>query len=152
MEKIGLKYGVLTAVGLVVYFLLMRVLGLVHIIELRFFNGVIMAIGVVLAIKAYKVQMAGKLTYFKGLGAGILTAAVSTTLFAAFMLVYIKIGGEALVEMLSADQYFGERVVSTPGVVVFTVLMLEGIISGFMIAFIAMQYFKQNEHKVPGAP
>ncbi|RIJ41817.1 DUF4199 domain-containing protein [Pontibacter oryzae] len=152
MEKIGLKYGLLTAIGLIVYFLLMRVLGLVHIIELRFFNGVIMAVGVVLAIKAYKNQVANKIGYFKGLGTGIVTAVVSTTIFSVFMVSYVKIGGTALIEMLSAEQYFGERIVATPGVVIFTVLMLEGVISGFMIAFIAMQYFKQREHKVPGAP
>lgn len=152
MEKIGLKYGLLTAGGLVAYFLLMKLVGLVHIIELRFLNGIIMAIGVSMAIRAYKYKVHGKIGYFSGLGVGTLTAIVATTLFAALMLLYIKVAGESLVEVLSAERYFGDRVQSTPGVVVFSVLMLEGVISGVMIAFIAMQYFKQKDHKVPGSP
>ncbi|WP_299761856.1 DUF4199 domain-containing protein [uncultured Pontibacter sp.] len=152
MEKIGLKYGLLTAAALIGYFLLMKVLGLVHIIELRFLNGVIMAVGVVLAIKGYKQLKEGRISYFKGIGTGLITSVVGTVIFAAFMVIYVKTAGEDMVEMLSAERYFGERVESTPGVVIFSVLLLEGVISGFMIAFIAMQWFKQRQHKVPGAP
>ncbi|WP_266205221.1 DUF4199 domain-containing protein [Pontibacter kalidii] len=152
MEKIGLKYGLLTAAALIVYFFLMQLLGLVHIIELRFLNGLIMAAGVVLAIRAYKKVMEGNIPYFKGLGTGLITAVVGTVVFAAFMVVYVKTAGHSMIEMLSAERYFGERVESTPGVVIFSVLLLEGVISGFMFAFIAMQWFKQRQHKVPGAP
>ena len=152
MEKIGLKYGLLTAAALIAYFFLMRLVGLVHIIELRFLNGLIMAVGVVLAIRAYKKIVDGNISYFKGLGTGLITAVVGTTIFAATMVVYIKVGGKELIEVLAADNLFGDRVASTPGVVIFSVLMLEGVISGFMIAFIAMQWFKQKDHKVPGAP
>ncbi|MDX5418178.1 MAG: DUF4199 domain-containing protein [Hymenobacteraceae bacterium] len=152
MEKVGLKYGLFTAIGLIVYFFLMKLLGLVHIVELRFLNGLLMAIGVTLAIRAYKISVHGNIGYFRGLGTGAITAVVATVLFASFMLIYIKVGGEEMVEMLTADQYFGERIQATPGVVIFSVLMLEGLISGFMIAFIAMQYFKRREHKVPGSP
>jgi hypothetical protein len=144
MENIGLKYGLLTAAGLILYFFLMKLLGFVHIIELRFLNGIIMAIGIVLAIRAYKSVKGGDISYFKGLGTGLITAVVGTVLFAAFMVVYAKVAGEQLIEMLSSERYFGERVESTPGVVIFSVLMLEGIISGFMISFIAMQYYKKQ--------
>ncbi|WP_299821568.1 DUF4199 domain-containing protein [uncultured Pontibacter sp.] len=152
MEKLGLKYGLLTAAGLIGYFLLMLLFGLTHILELRFLNGVIMAVGVTMAIRAYKIKVHGDIGYFSGFAVGALTAVVATTLFAALMLVYIKVGGESLVEVLSADRYFGERVQTTPGIVVFSVLMLEGVISGVMIAFIAMQYFKQKNNKVPNSP
>ncbi|GAB3196048.1 hypothetical protein ABID22_001703 [Pontibacter aydingkolensis] len=152
MEKIGLKYGLLTAAGLIAYFLLMRLVGLTHIVELRFLNGIIMAIGITMAIRALKIKEKGNIGYFSGIACGTITAIVGTTIFAALMLVYLKIGGQSLVEVLSADRYFGEHVQSTPGVVVFSVLMLEGVISGVLISFIAMQYFKQKDHKVPNSP
>jgi hypothetical protein len=152
MEKIGLKYGLLTAAGLVIYFVIMNLLGLVRIVELRFLNGIIMAIGVTMAIRAYKKTHHGNIGYFSGLGVGSITSIVSTTLFAAIILLYIKIGGGSLVETLSNDRYIGERIQSTPGLVVFSVLMIEGVISGVMVSFIAMQYFKQKDHKVPGSP
>ena len=149
MEKTGLKYGLLTAAGLILYFFLMKLLGLIHITELRFLNGVIMTIGVVLAIRAYKANSAGDISYLKGLGTGVITAVTGTVLFAAFMVTYISIAGNEMIEMLTAEQYFGERMEATPGIVIFSVLMLEGLISGFLISFIAMQYFKRNDYKAP---
>lgn len=145
MEKIGLKYGLLTAAGLILYFFLMKILGLIHITELRFLNGLIMAVGVVLAIRSYKALTGGNISYLKGLGTGIITAVTGTVLFAAFMVAYASIAGDAMTEMLTAERYFGERVEATPGIVIFSVLMLEGLISGFLISFIAMQYFKRDD-------
>lgn len=152
MEKIGLKYGLLTAAGLILYFFLMKLLGLIHVTELRFLNGVIMAIGVVLAIKAYKTVSAGNIGYFKGLGTGVITAIIGTVIFASFMVAYVSIAGDDMIEMLTAERYFGDRIESTPGIVIFSVLMLEGLISGFLISFIAMQYFKRDDYKSPNSP
>jgi hypothetical protein len=152
MEKIGIKYGLFTALGLVVYFLLMKLLGLSHIVELRFLNALILTLGIVFAIKNFKKMKNGNIGYFQGLGTAFLTALVATTLFASFMLLYIKAFDDNLIEVLSANNLFGERMTATPGLVIFIVLMLEGMISGFMIGFIAMQYFKRRDHKVPGSP
>jgi hypothetical protein len=152
MENIGLKYGLFTALALIGYFLLMKLLGLAHIIELRFLNGLIMATMVTLAIRAYKHSRQGDIGYFHGLGTGIITGALGTVIFATFMVVYIKAFDDALLQVLAGEQYFGERMAITPGIVVFMVLMIEGIISGFMVAFIAMQWFKRRDHKVPGSP
>ncbi|MDO6392218.1 DUF4199 domain-containing protein [Pontibacter sp. BT731] len=152
MEKIGLKYGLFTALALIGYFLLMKLVGLEHIIELRFLNGVIMAIGVTMAIRGLKKMRQGDIGYFEGLGTGIITSALATVVFAAFMVVYIKTFDNRLLSVLAGNQYFGERMAITPGVVIFMVLMLEGVISGFMVSFIAMQWFKRRDHKVPGSP
>lgn len=152
MEKVGLKYGIFTAAGLIVYFLVMALIGLEDIVELRFLNIVIMAIGVVIAIRSYKQLVDGNIRYFRGLGVGFITASVATLLFAVFMLVYIKTFDHSLLEVLTADEYFGERMMVTPGVVIFMVLVVEGLISGYFLSFIAMQYFKRRDHKVPGSP
>lgn len=152
MEKIGIKYGFLTALGLVLYFLSMKVIGLVHIVELRFLNALILTIGVVLAIKAYKNYKEGEIRYLQGLGTAYITALVATIIFASFMVVYIKAFDDKLLEVLTAEKLFGERMSVTPGLVIFMVLMMEGMISGFMIGFIAMQWFKRPDHKVPGSP
>lgn len=140
----------LTAAGLILYFFLMKLLGLIHITELRFLNGVIMAIGIILALKSYKAATGGDIRYFKGLGTGVITAVTGTVIFAAFMVAYISIAGDEMIEMLTAERYFGERVEATPGIVIFAVLMLEGLISGFLISFIAMQYFKRDDYKQTG--
>lgn len=152
MEKIGIKYGLLTALGLVLYFLLMKVVGLVHIVELRFLNAIILTTGIILAIKALKNMKQGKMKYLQGIGVAYITALVATILFASFMALYIKTFDDNLLEVLTAEDLFGERMSVTPGLVVFIVLMLEGMISGFMIGFIAMQWFKSPDHKVAGSP
>ncbi|MBD1395981.1 DUF4199 domain-containing protein [Pontibacter sp. JH31] len=152
MEKVGLKYGLFTAFGLIGYFLLMKLIGLEQIIELRFLNGLIMAIGVTLAIRAYKISKNGEIGYFHGLGTGIITAVLATVIFAVFMVVYIKAFDDSLLDVLAGEQFFGENMAITPGVVIFMVLMVEGVISGFMVSFIAMQWFKRRDHKVPGSP
>jgi hypothetical protein len=152
MENVGLKYGLFTALALILYFLLMKVLGLEQIIELRFLNGLIMAAGVTLAIRAYKKSKEGNIGYFQGLGTGIITSALATVIFAVFMVIYIKGFDNALLDVLAGEQFFGERMAITPGIVIFMVLILEGIISGFMVSFIAMQWFKRRDHKVPGSP
>ncbi|PVY40830.1 DUF4199 domain-containing protein [Pontibacter virosus] len=152
MEKIGLKYGLFTAFALIAYFLLMKLIGLEQIIELRFLNGLIMAIGVTLSIRGLKKMRQGDIGYFEGLGTGIITSALATVLFAVFMVVYIKAFDDGLLEVLAGEQFFGDRMAITPGIVIFMVLMLEGVISGFMVSFIAMQWFKRRDHKVPGSP
>ncbi|NDK55428.1 DUF4199 domain-containing protein [Pontibacter fetidus] len=152
MEKIGLKYGLLTAAGLIGYFLIMRLLGLVHILEFRFLNSVIMAIGIVLALRAFKRAKHGNIGYLSGLGAAFLTALVGTLIFSVFMLVYIKAFDDALLKVLTSNRMVGEQVANTPGLVIFMVLMMEGVISGAMIGFIAMQFFKREDHTVPNSP
>jgi len=152
MEKIGLKYGLLTAAGLILYFLLMKLLGLAHIMELRFLNGIIMTGGVVLAIRGLKRMWGGNMGYFQGIGTGMITAVTGTVLFAVFMVLYIKLSDGEMLEVLSAERYFGQRMEATPGLVIFSVLVLEGVISGFMISFIAMQYFKRKDYEVPNSP
>ncbi|WP_162426222.1 hypothetical protein [Pontibacter pudoricolor] len=68
------------------------------------------------------------------------------------MLIYIKTFDNSLLAVLSHNSMVGERVSSTPGLVIFMVLMLEGVISGAMIGFIAMQFFKRPDHTVPNSP
>lgn len=152
MEKIGLKYGFLIAAGLILYFLIMRMVGLSHILEFRFLNAVIMAIGIVLALRAYKKSKQGKIGYLNGLGTAFLASLVGTSIFSVFMLFFIKAFDDSLMDVLTSNQMVGEQVVSTPGLVIFMVLMLEGVISGAMIGFIAMQFFKRADHTVPNSP
>ena len=149
MGQIGFKYGLLTAVGLILYFFLMKVLGVVHITELRFLNGIIMAIGVVFAIRSYKALTRGNINYFKGLGTGVVTAITGTLVFAAFMVAYTSVAADEMIGIMSSERYFGERAEATPGIVIFMVLLLEGLISGFMISFIAMQFYKRDDFKAP---
>ena len=152
MEKIGLKYGLLTAAGLIGYFFIMKMIGLSHIVELRFLNAVILTIGIVMALRGFKQVKKEHFGYLSGLGLAFITSLVATIIFSAFMLIYIKTFDNSLLDVLTHNRLVGERISSTPGLVIFMVLMLEGVISGAMIGFIAMQFFKRPDHTVPNSP
>jgi hypothetical protein len=138
----GIGFGLLTAVALVAYFLIMSLFNLHHIVELRFLNGVIVTIGICWAIYKFKEQNNGYIRYLDGLGLGFTTAAVAAVLFAIFMVLYVTVINDAFLATLRARQFFGEGL---SVIVVFAVIILEGVISGFMVAFIAMQYFKSEK-------
>jgi hypothetical protein len=135
-------YGALTAVALLGYFLLMGLFGLHHIIELRFLNGLIITIGICWAISQYKIHNNSYIRYLDGLGLGALTAAVAALLFAICMGLYVSLFDETFLTTLRARQFFGEGL---SVLVLMSVIILEGVISGFMVAFIAMQYFKSEK-------
>ncbi|MGQ0828751.1 MAG: hypothetical protein ACT4ON_10185 [Bacteroidota bacterium] len=57
LEKIGFTTGLITSVVLIGYFMIMKLLGFAHILELRFFNGIILAIGVCYGIYKYNREL-----------------------------------------------------------------------------------------------
>jgi hypothetical protein len=52
-HQISQIYGTLIFLGLMLYFFLMYALGLIHVIELRFFNLLIMMAGIYYTIRQY---------------------------------------------------------------------------------------------------
>ena len=148
MERTGLKYGVLTAAGLILYFLAMKVMGLAHLVELRFLNGLIMGVGVSVAIWQFKKSVNGAINYLEGLGVGFITAGIASFLFAVFMVLYVTLLDKQFMQTLLSDHTIGSKITLVPLLVVFGVIILEGVISGFMLAFIAMQFYKRADHTV----
>ncbi len=88
MFKIYSRYGVMIAVALIAYFLLLKLLGLHQYPVLSAANGVIYGAGILLAIKKYKAESA-KFQYEKGFEVGFLCGAIATVIFTIFMALYI---------------------------------------------------------------
>jgi len=89
IEKIGITSGIFTFIFLGLYFLIMKILGLVHLIEFRLLNAVIMFFGCYSAVKMSKKHLEN-FDFLKGYGAGLLTALIASTLFTAFGLIYLN--------------------------------------------------------------
>ena len=77
LENVAIKYGLYTTIGLVAYFLAMKIMGMVHIIELRTLNFIILVAGIIKATRFYRDHNQEQMTYLKGFGIGILTAALN---------------------------------------------------------------------------
>ena len=132
IERIGLTAGIFTTLGLIAYFMFMKAIGLSQILELRFFNAIILATGIYFGIKNYKSKLTAKEFYLKGIAEGMFISAVSVSLFAIFMGIYLAYFDVALLEHIRSNMYFGNRI--DPLTVVFT-LFLEGMASGAIITF-----------------
>jgi hypothetical protein len=139
MEKIGIRWGIITFLLLSAYFLLMKLFGLVHVLELRFLNAFIMFYGCYRAIKTAKMHLS-RFRYFTGLGAGSITALVASVLFTLFGILYLTIINPEFVDSLKANEPLGIYLNRYLAVIQ---ILIEGIASGFVFSFIIMQWLKQ---------
>jgi len=142
-EKNGVRYGLFTAVGMIVYFLVASLLHLTDRVEFSFLNGIILAIGVSMAIAHYKHVKHDRMPYFQGFGTGIITALVAAVTFGLFFIVYTVIN-PAIMDQLRARDLFGFDLSVT---IAFLAIILQSAMSGVIISLIAMQYYKSPEHK-----
>lgn len=143
IEKVVIKYGSIIAILLIAFFLLMKLSGLAHIYELRVLNFFILAFGVWHAIRHMKNHNEG-FSYFKGIGTGFFTSAFSLLLFSIFVFIYTNIIDPAFMVHLQANAPYGEYL--NPYIASF-VIFFEGTISGVIVSFAMMQYFKVSHMK-----
>ncbi|MES2397193.1 MAG: DUF4199 domain-containing protein [Bacteroidota bacterium] len=140
IEKIGFKVGFITFLSLVAYFMIMKFFGLSHILELRFFNFVILTFGICYGIYKYKRELQESDFYMKGWGQGMFISVVSIVLFALFMSLYLSYFDEPLMQHIRDTTTLGFTVAS--GFHVFFAIFMEGMASAVVITLAAMQYFK----------
>ncbi len=137
--RISEKYGLLTAGGLIVYFFLMKILGLVHVVELRALNIFILAGGILLALRAFKKVKPDTFEYFPALGTGALTSIVACAVFSLFTFFYLNIIDPSLMEAIIENDPMGRYLNPYLASVIISV---EGIASGLLITFIIVNYME----------
>ncbi len=144
-QNLAIKYGLWVGVAHVAFFLFMRLLNQIQNISLSFLSSIFVIIGIVMALAKYKKLNAGKLEYFTGLAIGTITAAVSSLILGLFLVFFVIVVDRTYLDALSASGLFPEglSIIS-----MFLVTLLEGTIPGFIVAFIAMQWFKRRDHAV----
>lgn len=146
LKKLGIRVGILTSILMIAYFILMRVLNLVHIPELRYFNFVILFVGLFYAYWNYS-RSNENILYLPGLGLGALTTASSIMPFAAFLFIYFNHLEPNLLELLKNNTTISFADYMTPLSVAGAIVM-EGMSAGLIISFILMQYYKSRTGKV----
>lgn len=141
LERTALKYGLITTAGLIAYFLLMKLAGLVQIVELRMLNLFILIAGVGFAIREYKRSGEDEMDYLQGFGIGMLTTAVSVITFALFIFIYLNFLDPAFMETIRQEEAFGQYL--NPYIAA-VAIFFEGMGSGLILSFIIMQYMKRS--------
>ena len=140
IEKKAFTNGLVITALLIVYFLIMKSVGLIHQYELRGFNAVIMFTGVFLTIRAYRKHHDQDFGYLRGMSLGVLTSLTTAVSFSAFVLIFV-LSSPNFMEMIRQNEphgiYLNEYGI---GIVIF----IEAAASGFIFSFLSMQWFKDR--------
>src|SRR5690242_12489439 len=100
------KVAALTAGGLILFFLLMKLFNLATIVEFRFFNIIILLIGVRYILLQERMQNDNKLEYLDGMMTGFMTAFLSAAMFSIFIFIYLNLD-TGFMHYLKITQPFG---------------------------------------------
>jgi Protein of unknown function (DUF4199) len=137
------RYGLLISAGLVLYFLLMKLMGLVHVVELRVFNFFIMLAGLFRAFREYKeTDLNRQFNYLRAFVFGISTAIIGSLIFALFLFIYLTYIDRALMESIVNHESFGNYL--NPYVAA-VIVAVEGIFSGILATFIIVNMKSASE-------
>jgi hypothetical protein len=115
----------------------MRALGLHYVIELRYLNVLIMFAAVMYNISYHK-RVQGRVKYLEGLKIGFMTAFASSALFSIFLAVYL-LNDPGFVHYLTQHALLGDDM---GPLAIAGLSFAEGLTSGTLFGFIAMQYFR----------
>jgi hypothetical protein len=140
MFKVYSRYGVIIAIILIAYFLLLKLVGLHQYPVLSAANGVIYGGGILLAMKKYKAN-SDSFKYEKGFEVGFLCGALASVIFTIFMAVY----------MYQLDTEFASRILeswkldydSGTFIVLITILIM-GISTSLVLTLAFMQLLKES--------
>ena len=147
-ESNGIRVGVITAAVLVAYTGIAALAGFLDKIEAGTLDVVILAGGVVLAIRRLKQARGNKLSYFQGFSTGIVTALIASVLLGVFFWVLGGISTAAVEQIKSRDLFGSDLGVLIGGLGI----ILLGTMTGVITSLIAMQYFKSPDHLPLSSP
>lgn len=140
MDK-ALYYGLYTGLGLIAYFLLMTFVDQAANIYLRILNFFIIAAGIYFLFKHLMTRNGRGFGYILGLGSGVFMSAVSIITFIVFLVLYVRFIDPSFMEVLESSQIWGHDLSLTDAAFG---IGIEGVISGVILSFMGMQWFKRE--------
>ena len=139
-----IRYGLLITAGLIVYFMIMKFAGLVHVTELRIFNFFIMLGGLYLAYKEFhETDINRQFNYMKAIVFGFSTSSIGTLLFVVFVFFYLSFIDPALMDTIKEKGPLGEYL--NPWIVSI-IVAVEGVLSGSLASFMIINV--KNARKI----
>ena len=142
--KIIINNALLIFAGIVVFFFLMKILGLENVSELRFLNFGFVIWGINRAIKT-NIHKNQESLYFNNFSVGIATSVVAVAFTIIGLIIYVDFIDPNLLTILENSSFWGQNL--SLGLVVFA-LAIEGIASSVICSFILMQYYKNYKVNV----
>jgi hypothetical protein len=146
-QRIGFRYGLLSAVAMIIYFIIINLMGQQDEEVLRFASNLFIIGAVVLAIQTLKknYENRGRQTpYLPGLAIGFLVGLVGSVLYAAFILLYGMVLQPERVDDLIQQNYYG---IQLPLMMVIAAIVLLGTVIGAMTGYVLMMAFDNSGGK-----
>jgi hypothetical protein len=143
----SVKYGFYTGLSLILYFLIMKIFDFHRNLDLHYLNIFFLFFGLLFSIRKIKL-FSGELKYLEGLKIGIIVTIISILMLNLFMLFYEFFVDPSFLKLLQEKISFGY--VESPAVtsfIVFGLIFIEGLSSGFILTYMLMQYFKNDYSK-----
>lgn len=140
-EGNGIRYGIFTAIPMIVYTIVAALAGFLGRIEAGSLNVIIIIAGVVLAIRHLRLAKGNRLGYLQGYGTGIITGLVASALLG---ITFWLLGGidQAVVAQMKARDLFG----SDLGILISGLgIILVGTMTSVITSLIAMQYYRTDD-------
>ncbi len=140
MIKVYTTYGLLTALALIVYFLLLRLIGLHLYPVLSVVNALFFGAGIYFALKKYR-SMEKELKFGQGFEVGLFTGGIASVVFTVFMALY----------MYQIDTEFAKTIMRSwnletdlgTAMLVIAILIM-GIVTTLLLTFSFMQLLKKS--------
>jgi len=133
------KYGLGLFAALTGYFLLMKLFGLEHILELRVLNLFIVGGALFLAVRELQNRNNWTSSYFDSFVTSMKTGGIGIGLFSFFMVIYLSAIDPQFMAEVAETEIFGNYL--NPAIVGF-VLLFEGLGSAFLVTYTVMQFVK----------
>jgi hypothetical protein len=122
----------------------MRLLNLHLQTELHFLNLIILFLGLRYAIKD-SISKEGNIKYFDGLKTGVIVTLMAIVIFNSFMILYTVLD-PAFLQHLDENISLGSTFpFDTIQMQILGILTIEGLSSGFILTFVLMQYYKNDQ-------
>lgn len=142
IKSLELKVGLTTCIALIIFFFFMKYFDLIQIVELRCLNFFILLGGVNAAFRYYRRETEPNVEYFSGFFFGFYTALYAVIPFALFVFLYLwKIEPTLIYRLKSNSLFMGVEITAEKAAIT---TMIEGIVSGVLISYILMQYYRSG--------
>ena len=144
-NRIPESYGIKIAAGLIVYFLIMKFVGLGHHVELRLLNLFILVAGIYYGLKKFKETHEDHMNYFRGLVTGVAIGAVGSLLFALFLFIWMKADAsmmQSIIENEPMGRYLNAYMAAF-------IVALEGVFSGLLVTFVLINWVDTDDVNDP---
>ena len=145
MKKIALpiRFGLVTGIVLIAYFLVLALFHKHINPAFSFFNAIITAFGIFEAVRFIKLENPEDFSYGEGFKTGVITGFIATLLFTIFFLVYAtELNTDFLPELLATIKGGFD---ADEGMVTFVVLVM-GLSTTVIATLVTMQYFKNSKN------